>query len=252
MSEQKYTAMQYAQMQGGHSVDEDKKGLEFMQTLGEARMFRSREQIAREGARSLTDHLFVSLLSLYAMSNDYEHAPVAKEYARRTMTLGNFNNPSPGGTDVYQTIFSALRPEMVGKKEKDQMLIDKVHIDQIKIKRFLNGIKSGNVDPGQAKSFFYKLERDLKIQDPKLRAARRHTQDWNTLSTQQRQLVGTQLSRYFRINARRSDLFPLFSSFAKHNNLEISDKKKSSIKGAIIATAAGAAAGYALGKSVKL
>lgn len=252
MSDRKYTANEYAQMSGGHNLTEEKQGLEFMQTLGEARMFRSREQISREGARTLTDHLFVSLLSLYAMSNDYEYAPKAKEYARRTMTMGNFNNPSPGGTDVYQTIFSSLRPELLGKKEKDQMLMDKVNIDQTRIKRFLNGIKTGNIDSGQAKSFFYRLERDLKIEDPKLRAARRLTQDWNKLSTQQRQLVGTQLGRYFTMNARRSDLFPLFSQFARHNNLLISDEKKSSIKSAVIATAAGAAAGYALGKSVKL
>ena len=251
MSDKKYTLQQYAAIQGGHLMEQESKSLEFMQGLGEARMFRSREQISREGARSLTDHLFVSLLSLYAMSNDYNYAPVAKEYARRTMTRGNFNSPSPGGTDLYQTAYSAMHPELL-TKEKDAMLMGKVNVDQIRIKRFLNQVKTGNVDSGQAKAFFYKLERDLKIQDPKLRAARRLTQDWDTLTTQQRQLVGTQLQRYFRTSARRSDLYPMFSEFAKDNNLVVTDKQKSSIKGAIIATAAGAAAGYALGKSVKL
>ena len=48
--------------------------LSFIQSLGEARMFKSRNQLEKEGARSLTDHLFVSLLALYAMSNDYKYA----------------------------------------------------------------------------------------------------------------------------------------------------------------------------------
>lgn len=252
MTDKKYTAQQYAQMSGGHTVEDEKQGLEFMQTLGEARMFRSKEQIAREGARNLTDHLFASLLGLYAMSNDYEYAPVAKEYARRTMSRGNFNMPSPGGTDVYQTIYTALHPELVSGKDKDELLMGKVHVDDARIKMFLKQMASGQVDSGKAKSFFYKLERDLKIEDPKMRAARRLVQDWDTLNTQQRQLVGTQLFRYFRTSARRSDMFPIFSQFVKHNNLAISDEKKSAIKDTIIATAAGAAAGYALGKSVKL
>ena len=39
---EKYTAKQYAEMYGGHTMtEEEPKGLEFMQTLGEARMFRS-------------------------------------------------------------------------------------------------------------------------------------------------------------------------------------------------------------------
>ena len=58
---ERYTLQQYAAMEGGHEMPKD-KGLEFMQTLGEARMFRSKTQIAREGARNTSDHLFASLM----------------------------------------------------------------------------------------------------------------------------------------------------------------------------------------------
>ena len=106
--------------------------------------------------------------------------------------------------------------------------------------------------PATAQQFFFKLEKDLKIQDPKLRAARRLTQDWTKLSTQQQQLVTTQLMRYFRMSARRSDLMPLYAKFAKDKGLEISDKKKSGI-GTMLAKGVGAAAlGYAAGRSLEL
>ena len=132
--------------------------------------------------------------------------------------------------------------------ERDKMLMNKVRVDMPRIKRFLNDVKRGNVSKGQAQQFFFKLERDLKIQDPKLRAARRLTQDWETLSSQQRQLVGTQLNRYYRMNARRSDMNPLFTNFAKDENLLISDQEKKSIKQRIVRGVGAFAAGYAIGK----
>lgn len=229
------------------------KELSFMQELGEARMFKSRNQIEKAGARSLTDHLFVSLLGLYAMANDYKYAPVAKEYAKRTMNFGNFNRPSPSGTDLYQTMYSLQRPEELFNQERDSMLMDKVQLETSKIKRFLQQVKQGNINPATAQEFFFRLERNLKIQDPKLKAARRLTQDWTNLSSQQQQLVTTQIMRYFRMNARRSDLMPLYSSFAKDNNLVLNDKEKGSIaKKLAVGAAAGFAAGMAIGKATKL
>ena len=56
--------------------------------------------------------------------------------------------------------------------------------------------------------FLFKLERDLKIQDPKLKATRRLVQNWPNLSSQQQQLAGNQLNRYYRMFARRSDMAP--------------------------------------------
>lgn len=251
--EQKFTAMQWATMQGGHSLEEatiELAKFEFIQSLGEARMFRSRAQISKEGARSLTDHLFVSLLSLYAMSNDYNYAPVAKEYAKRTRQLGNFNNPSPSGTDLYQTIYSIGKPEgLVDGNEKDQLLLNKVRLDTPKIRRFLDRIKQGNASPSEAQQFFYKLERDLKIQDPKLRASRRLVQNWNTLSSDQQKLAGAQLMRYYRLNARRSDLMPLFAKYAKDQDLDITDKEKMGIGAKVLKTAGLFGIGYGLAKA---
>ena len=249
---EKYTRQQWAAMEGGHTVEDAELELaseyEFIKEITEARMFRTRDQIAKQGARNLTDHLFVGLMSLYAMSNDYKYAPVAKEYAKRTAQFGNFNRPSPSGTDLYQTLYSIQRPEELMPAERDKMLMNKVKVDMPRIKRFLNNVKRGNVSQSEAQQFFFKLERDLKIQDPKLRAARRLTQDWEKLSTQQRQLVGTQLNRYYRMNARRSDLNPLFSNFAKDENLLINDQEKKSIKQRIVRGIGAFAAGYAVGK----
>ena len=248
-----YSQYEKALMEGGHSMPEiQDEDYGFIGSLGEARMFKTREQISREGARSLTDHLFVSLLSLYAMSNDYKYAPVAGEYAQRTVQRGNFNNPAPSGSDLYQTIFTLKRGDKMFNDPKDSTLMKKVKVNDTQIKRFLQQLNSGNLNRSQVASFFYKMERDLKIQDPKLRAARRLVQDWENLNTQQRQLVGTQLNRYYRTSARRSDLNPIFGKFAKDNALVIGDDKKKKIRNTVLALGAGIAAGYAAGKATKL
>ena len=78
-------------------------------------------------------------------------------------------------------------------------------MEQKRIRNFLKQIESGKINSGQAQAFFYRLEKNLAIQDPKLRAARRLVGEWDTLNTTQRQLAATQLTKYYRLNARRSD-----------------------------------------------
>ncbi len=231
-----------------YSDKNSEKGLEFIQSLGEARMFKTKAQLKGTGARNLTDHLFVGLMSLYAMSNDYKYAPVAQQYARRTGMYGGFNRPSPSGTDVYQTIFTLLKPEGLADSKADKLLLAKVQIDQPKMRQFLKMLETGKVNPGQAQAFFYKLEKNLAIQDPKLRAARRLVGDWGNLSTMQRQLASSQINKYYRLNARRSDLTPLFKKYSEENNLNIDGDKKKTIKQRIVRGAAAFAAGYTAGK----
>lgn len=245
---EKYTLQQYAAMQGGHEVEETKNNLSFIESLGEAKMYKTRNQIASDGARGITDHLFVSLMSLYTLSNDYEYAPVAKEYAKRTMSRGNFGQPSPGGTDLYQTLHTLKKPKGLLGGDKDSLLLGKVKVRDAQIKQFMRNIQSGNVTPGQAQAFFFRLEKDLAIQDPKLRAVRRLVQDWPTLTTAQRQLVGTQMNKYFRTSARRSDIAPLMTSFIKGNSLNVAPSKLGKVARRVARGAGAFAAGYIAGK----
>jgi hypothetical protein len=252
MSEQKYTLQQYAQMQGGHEMEENDKSLSFMQSLGEARMYKSRAQIKSEGLRSITDHAFVSMLSLYAMSQDYDSAVMAKNYAKATIARGSFSAASPGGTDLYQTLFTLNKPMGLVDSAKDKILLNKLTVDNAKIKGFLRKIVNGNMSHGEAQSFFFRLESQLGIQDPKLRAARRLTQNWGKLTTAQRTLVATQLDRYYKTAAYRSDMRPLFMKFAKNNGLIVGQGKVKKIAKRVARGAAAFAAGYAAGKMTEL
>jgi hypothetical protein len=252
--ENKYTLKQWSEIEGGHTMSDqygvmnEAKELKFIQSLGEARMFKTRTQIQRQGARQITDHLFVSMLSLYAMSNDYKAAPEALKYTKRTNAYGNFNRPSPSVTDLYQTIFSLLKPDGLNDDPKDKLLLNKVKVDQRRIRTFMKQMEYGKTNPGSVQAFFYKIEKDLAIQDPKLKAARRLVGSWTNLTTNQQQLAATQLNRHFRLNARRSDLFPMFSNYANDKDLLLGRDDKKSIGKRIARGAAAFAAGYTAGK----
>ena len=116
-------------------------------------MFKTRQQIASAGANSMTDS-FICKYESYMMSNDYEYAPVAKAYAGQTIRRGNFNSPAPSGSDVYQTMHTLLKPEGLINSEKDKLLMNKVRIDQMRIKRFLRQIEQGNKPAGQKRNNF--------------------------------------------------------------------------------------------------
>lgn len=248
----KYTASEWAAMEGGHSLPEEKRGLSFIQDLSESRMFKTRNQISKEGSRSISDHIFVSMLALYILSTDYEYNPIAVAYARRTNMFGGYNRPSPSGTDLYQTMYSIQRPELFKGQAKDELLMDKINFEPARLKKFLDKIKNNNLNSNTVSSELFRLERNLKIQDPKLKAARRLAQNWENLNTAQRQLVATQINFYFRTHAMKSDLYPIFKKFANGGGLIIGDDKKKSIGKAIARKAAAFTAGYVAGKSLEL
>jgi hypothetical protein len=235
-----------------YSEENNGKELSFMQSLGEARMYKSRSQISSEGARSITNHAFVSMLSLYTMSQDYDAAPTASKYAKATISRGSFSQPSPGGTDLYQTLFTLSKPEGMFKNEKDALLMNKVNFNPTKTKAFLRRMQTGQVTQGEAQTFFFRLEKDLAITDPKLKAARRLAQNWGGLTTAQRTLVGSQLDRHYRANALRSDMYPLFKRFAKNNALIAGSGITKKIAKRIARGAAAFAVGYAAGKATEL
>ena len=149
-------------------------------------------------------------------------------------------------------MFVLNKPAGIVDSAKDTLLLKKITVDNTRIKGFLRKIQNGSMSHGEAQSFFYRLESQLNIQDPKLRAARRLTQNWSKLTTGQRTLVATQLDRYYKTAAYRSDMRPIFMKFAKNNGLIVGASKAGKIAKRIARGAAAFTAGYVAGKMTEL
>ena len=133
---EKYTAKQWSEIQGGHTMSETpKKQYAFIGDLMESRMFRSKSKVEDTNAREMADFAMMNLLALYILSNEYDFAVAAQDYAKRTMMYGNFNSYRAGGTDLNIAL-TAVRNGMSGDGAKDDLQNNKLRFNDVKIKAF--------------------------------------------------------------------------------------------------------------------
>jgi len=219
---EKYTAKQYAEMYGGHSMTEDKKGLNlgFIGTeITESKMFRTKNRVEGTSNRDMADFAFMNMMALYILSQEYDFAPAAQGYAKRTMMYGNFNNYRQSGTDLYMAL-NSLKQGTSTATDKDQVQQAKINLPEMKIRQFLQQIAFGRpiVSP---QTFFLTLERGLDIQNSNYRSVRRLAQDWKKLNSMQKQLLITRMLQFFRTKALRSELYSFIRDMARSQGLEI-------------------------------
>jgi len=220
---EKYTAKQYAEMSGGHTVTPEPKkglGLSFIgNEITESKMFRSKQRVQGTSSRDMADFAFMNMIALYILSNEYDFAQAAQGYATRTMMFNNFNNFRPGGTDLYMAL-NSLKTGISTARDKDEIQQTKFNLPETKIRQFLLQIAYGR--PIQSPStFFLTLERGLDIQNSNYRSVRRLAQDWKKLNTMQKQLLITRLVQFFRTKALRSELYSFIRDMARSQGLEI-------------------------------
>jgi len=258
-SMEKYTAKQYAEMTGGHTVSEEKKSLNLGfigSELTESRMFRSKGRVEGTSNRDMADLAFMNLIALYILYNEYDFAPAAKGYAKKTMQSGNFNNFRIGGTDLYMAL-NSLASGTSTARDKDQMQQARINLPEVKIKNFLNQMRNGRPITGP-QVFFMNLERGLDIQNSNYRSVRRLAQDWPRLNTMQKQLVITRMLQYFRTNALRSELYSFIRDIARSQGLEVRNAhnaEKPKMRGSdtlarAAAMAAAGAGGFVAGRAL--
>ena len=238
-------------------TDTNKKQYAFIGDILESRMFRSKSKVEDSNARDMADFAMMNMLALYILSNEYDFAPVAQDYARRTMMYGNFNSYRAGGTDLNIAL-TAVRNGMAGDGDKNDLQNNKLRFNDVKIKAFLNTIKAGR-PPVSVPTFFLRMEKDLDIQNSNYRSIRRLAQDWPKLNKMQKQLVITRMMQFFRAKALRSELYSYIRDMSRSQGLEARNahnaegapKMRGADTLAKIAMATGAVAGgYALGKSI--
>lgn len=257
MEQKQYTAKQWSEIQGGHTMSETpKKQYSFISDLNESKMFKTRQRVEGTNARDMADFAFMNMLALYIMSNEYDMAPAAADYAGRVMMTGNFNTYRQSGNDLHVAL-SSLKNNMPNAGDKNEMQLGRINLNDMKIKAYLRTIQSGRPVTG-AGAFFMRLERDLDIKNSNYRGVRRLVQDWPRLNKMQKQLVITRMSQFYRTKALRSELYSYIRDLGRSQGLMVKGahnaerpKMRGSDTLAKIATGAAAiAGGFYLGKQI--
>lgn len=236
--EQKYTPAQYAQMAGGHALEEPKVSMYgFVRDLNESKMFRTRQQFETSDRDDMADFAYVNILTLLLLSKFEQTADLAQSYAQSTVSFRNFNSFRQSGTDLYAAI--------VGIK-------DEYNLNTQRLLQFLTSISQGREYPNTA-GYLMQLERQLNINDSNYRAVRRLVAGLENTTANQKKLAVTRLLQYYRTKAIRSELYAPLKELARIGGLEIhgaevAEKKPSVAKKAAIAAAA-ATAGFVAGRA---
>lgn len=237
--EQKYTAAQWAQIEGGHVMeDTNQYKFGFIRDLNESKMFRTRQQYETSNREDMANFAFMNLMTLHILSSMDVTAEIANDYAGQTAKYRNFNNYKQSGTDLYVAI--------AGLKEAGY------NINNNKMIQYLTATANGSNYPN-VNAFFLQLENQLKITDSNYKAVRRIAANINDASPQQRKLAVTRLLQFYRTKAIRSELYPALKELAKIGGLEISGasvaEKKPSVAAKAAVGAAAFAGGFALGRA---
>jgi len=257
MEQKQYTAKQWSEIQGGHTMSETpKKQYSFISDLNESKMFKTRQRVEGTNARDMADFAFMNMLALYIMSNEYDMAPAAADYAGRVMMTGNFNTYRQSGNDLHVAL-SSLKNNMPNAGDKNEMQLGRINLNDMKIKAYLRTIQSGRPVTG-ASSFFLRLEKDLDIKNSNYRSIRRLVQDWPKLNKMQKQLVITRMSQFYRTKALRSELYSYIRDLGRTqglmaknaHNAERPRMRGSDTLAKIAIAGASIAGGYALGKAI--
>lgn len=253
------------------SEQEDQELFGFIrENCNESKMYRN-AYLSALSLRDVADNAFLSLLLLYIFNREFETAPFAQEYARRTMQFGNWREPRVAGTDLYQSLHILTNPtsrisQRLSAPEQNDAMRQRLFIREKLIKDYLRSMARGTLTQTDAARMMFQLEGQMNIDLSAYKSLRRLVTDWEDLTTFQKKVSITRLLQYFRTRARRSDLYPMLEEISKKKDFELAADHNAEV-GAIgaaaavagtraphstlgkIATVAGsAAAGYALGR----
>lgn len=199
--------------------------LKLINQLTESRLFRTRQTMDALNVSDAGELAFAYLMQLNMMNKDYEFAPLAKEYASRTVAYRNFDYFRTSGTDLYATLHRLMGKGIEYTDPRDKIAHGRINIKKQDLLRYLNHIGAGKSDASFEQRMLLRFQRDLNVQDGMLKSMRRLIGDWDNLNQNQKALVTTRMMQYTRSKAMRSELMPALKSFQKRGNYIYKDSK---------------------------
>lgn len=201
--------------------------LESWELLVESRQYRVPSMVKRLDLRNVADFAFLDLISLFILSNEYQSAPIAARYADKTISYRNFSKARLAGTDLYVSMNILSDPSSIFSQriaqnpEADAILRSKIKLNLPTMKRYLDLLADGKMSGADASSLLLRIEKQLNITDSKLKSIRRLAQDWQGLTSMQRELVVTRMLQYYKKFARRSEMLEFLEDLGKSKGYEM-------------------------------
>ena len=196
--------------------------------INESSLFKSLSTASRYSARDIADLLFLYMLALHILRCEFESAPQARNYARTTLSLNNWDHVKINNTDLYQllNIMLAQNPAWatsLRNPSASHLLLSDITLDDHTVKQFLQNIAQAGFDADRSGRLLLKMEQQLRIAVTNYKSMRRIAADWmhSHVDSHAQSLVVTRLLQALRHRAVRGDLIVPITDLAQRNKLEI-------------------------------
>lgn len=231
---EKFTATEWATMQGGHTVEKKKKFSFIREEITEARYIRTRGDTLGRDMNDVAESYFEQLLMLQQMR--FENPAFAKKYAKDTLKFMNFSSIKPGGTDLHNLASIINNPN----KYKGVTSGGAIRFDELGFKRYLRDIVAGRDNTAMDRTFLMRQQKNLGIDSSFLKQARRVSADYGRSNQGERAGLSARMVNSQRVDGKfRSDISRQYMGTIKNKKLIPQEKK--------LPLWAKAAAGFAAG-----
>lgn len=219
---------------------------EFIQELSEARLFRNPAKMGEVFTSELADNFFNAVLALQTLKQTDPKA--AQKYAQQTLQSGSVDGWRSSGSDLHNMAFMLKNQDRYeGRMTKDRH----VTMPNLMFVGWLRNMAAGRDDKRYDRTFLLRLQKELAVQSPGLRAARRLIADWDHALNDERKLAATRVHQGMRHNMQSSDMYAPYNKMVNKKGLLIKDADEPRFKVPLAAKIAGAAVGgYFLGKKI--
>jgi len=204
--EQKYTALEWAAMEGGQEVAKPAApAFAFLQELTEARMYRNTTTLSGKKATELAKVAFLMFMMLEILR--HEDKSFAKRYSLDSIGYDSFGSLKGSATDLHN-VLSVLANQ---SKYADKITTDlSIAVPILQIRKYLRDIENDRKDKGWDRAFFKTLSEFLKITDADLKEMRIWVGDWLQASATEKRKLRLQIKNLLQATNHQNDLLVHF------------------------------------------
>jgi len=218
----RYTALEWAAIEGGHEVTPSESKYSFLQEINEARMTKDNGPSRTLSYADCGERMYLTLLVLETMRQYPEFKGAVQRYAKKTSGFELYKYYRIMGTDLYNFLYFLVGSQDKLKDPKAakataQKLKRKIPI--MDINRHIQALGQGK-NPTLVTSLFVKIESSLNITNADYKMIRRGLQDYPKLTRAEKERLVTRLIFAVRAKLRSSDIIDDFEKFAAIKDLE--------------------------------
>lgn len=219
--------------------------------LSESRLYRSTESFKKLTGPDIASLFYLNTLALLILIKDLKQTEYGMEYAKKTAQGGVYTFFKSSGTDLYMLGFQINAPANTSTKistdAKDYLA--KLNFNNRQHWNIINKLGNNKIDDNMIVSFFFSLERQLRIGTAKYRNWRRLVLNWDSLSVGEREGLTRAMSREMKSIHYSGELTKVLDTMVTYNSFLSTDEEEPVAPNpSMLKRAAGTVAGATLGR----